>query len=170
MGSAEKKKPSKAHLGGRSTPSINRRGFGRVAAGIGAGVGAAAMLPGSGVFGSPLERKASPNEKSPAELVTPAAKKVIDKGLSFLVRSQVKTGRMRGAFGNNGMAAGVATASLGGLALMCGGHAPGQGPYGRAIDLCTEYVLNNVRDTGYIATRDGRSCLLYTSPSPRDRG
>jgi len=38
---------------------------------------------------------------------------------------------------------------------MCGGHAPGQGPYGRAIDMCTEYVLNNVRDTGYIATRDG---------------
>ena len=127
--------------------SISRRSFGRVAAAIGASVGVSS-LPGSLVYGTPLDRKASPNEKSPAELVTPAAKKAIDKALGYLVRSQIKTGRKRGAFGSNGYAAGVATASLGGLALMCGGHAPGQGPYGRAIDMCT--------------------CLLYTSPSPRD--
>ncbi len=136
--------------------SISRRSFGRVAAAIGASVGVSS-LPGSLVYGTPLDRKASPNEKSPAELVTPAAKKAIDKALGYLVRSQIKTGRKRGAFGSNGYAAGVATASLGGLALMCGGHAPGQGPYGRAIDMCTEYVLNNVRDTGYIATRGGGS-------------
>ena len=158
MDNGDKKKPSNDSLEIRSAvPSINRRRFGKIVTGVGAGLGAAALLPGSSALASPWERKASPNEKSPAELVTPKTKKAIEKGLSFLVRSQVKTGRKRGAFGTTGMSAGVATASLGGLALMCGGHAPGQGPYGRAIDLCTEYVLKNVRDTGYIATRDGGS-------------
>ena len=158
MDSAERKNPSNDSLEGRpAAPSINRRRFGQIATGVGAGLGVAALLPGSQAFGSPRERKASPNEKSPAELVTPRTKKAIEKGLGFLARSQVKTGRKRGAFGSTGMSAGVATASLGGLAMMCGGHSPGQGPYGRAIDMATEYVLKNVRDTGYIATRDGRT-------------
>lgn len=147
------KSPSEVRPGARS---ISRRSFGRIAAGAGVGIGAASWSASS-AFANPLDRKASPNEKSPSELVTPAAKKAIDRALSYLVRSQVKTGRKRGAFATNGMSAGVATASLGGLALMCGGHAPGQGPYGRAIDMCTEYVMKNVRDTGYIATRDGGS-------------
>ena len=132
---------------------LSRRTFNQVAAGI----GAASLIPAIAGSAWGRDRKASANEKSPAELVTAPAKKAIERGLSYLLRSQVKTGRKRGAFGNNGMAAGVATASLGGLAMMCGGHAPGQGPYGRAIDLATEYVLANVRDTGYIATRDGGS-------------
>ncbi len=104
---------------------MNRRNFGRATAGL----GLASLLP-LGICGSPamaLDRKPSPNEKSPAELVTPAAKKSIDRGLNFLIRNQVKAGRNRGAFGNNGISSGVATASLGGLAMMCAGHAPGQG-------------------------------------------
>ncbi len=159
MHDAEKMKTPIASLKANSVytagPSIDRRAFGRIAAGIGAGVGAAALV--SGAIASPLmapDRKASPNEKSPAELVTAEAKRAIDKGLGFLIRNQVKSGPKRGAFGKTGMPVGVATASLGGLALMCAGHAPGQGPYGRAIDMCVEYVLANVRDTGYIATRD----------------
>lgn len=131
---------------------MNRRNFGRAAAGLGLASLVPLGLSGSTVFGR--DRKPSPNEKSPAELVTPAAKKAIDKGLNFLIRSQVKAGRNRGAFGNNGISSGVATASLGGLAMMCAGHAPGQGPFGKAIDLCTEFVLANVRDTGYISKRD----------------
>ena len=95
-----------------------------------------------------LDREASPNEKTPAELITPAGQKAIDRGLKYLVDTQIKTGRNRGAMATAGMAAGVATASLTGLALMCGGYAPGMGPYGKAIDMAT--------------------CLLYTSPSPRD--
>lgn len=132
---------------------VSRRTFGQVTSGL-AATSLVSTLSGSAAG---FDRKASPNEKSPAELVTAPTKKAIEKGLSYLLRSQVKTGRKRGAFGNNGMAAGVATASLGGLAMMCGGHAPGQGPYGRSIDLATEYVLGNVRDSGYIATRDGGS-------------
>ena len=98
-----------------------------------------------------LDREASPNEKTPAELITPAGQKAIDRGLKYLVDTQIKTGPNRGAMATTGMAAGVATASLAGLALMCGGFAPGMGPYGKAIDMATEYVLSHVRNTGYIA-------------------
>ena len=136
---------------------MDRRKFNRLAVAFGLSSAAPIGFGGSKAWAeSPrLDRKDSKDEKSPAELVTAPAKKAIDKGLSFLLRSQIKTGRNRGAFSNSGISPGVATASLGGLAMMCGGHAPGQGPYGKAIDMCTEYVMKNVRNTGYIATRDG---------------
>jgi len=79
-----------------------------------------------------LDREASPNEKTPAELITPAGQKAIDRGLKYLVDTQIKTGPNRGAMATTGMAAGVATASL-------------------AVDMATEYVLSHVRNTGYIA-------------------
>ena len=140
---------------------LDRRSFNRFA--VAAGLSAAAPL-GFGASAGRVwaetprrDRKDGQDEKSPAELVTAPARKAIDKGLSFLLRNQVKSGRNRGAFGNSAMSAGVATASLGGLAMMCGGHAPGQGAYGKAIDMCAEFVMKNVRNTGYIATRDGGS-------------
>ena len=40
-----------------------------------------------------LDREASPNEKTPAELITPAGQKAIDRGLKYLVDTQIKTGR-----------------------------------------------------------------------------
>jgi hypothetical protein len=130
----------------------NRRQFQQIAMALGAG---AALLPGAGLaWAKPLDRKPSPNEKSPAELITPETRRVIDRGLAYLLRSQVKQGRNRGAFGNSGLPAGVATASLGGLAMMCAGHAPGEGQFGKSIDLCVEFVLSNVRETGYIAMDD----------------
>lgn len=142
---------------------MNRREFSRLAAGS-----ALAALPvgfaGVSLAGSSAlarDRKGSPNEKSPAELVTPATKKAIDKGLNFLLRKQIKTGRQRGAFANSGMSAGVATTSLGGLAMMCGGHAPGIGPFGKAIDMCTEFVMNNTRESGYIAITNGARETMY---------
>ncbi len=130
---------------------LSRRNFGRIAA----GVGAAACLPNL-MAGKALgyDRKASPNEKTPAQLITPATKRAIDKGLAYLQRTQIKSGRNRGAFGNSGMTAGVATAAMAGLGLMCGGHAPGEGKYGKTVDMAVEFVLKNVRDTGYIARKD----------------
>ena len=103
---------------------------------------------------NPRDRKNSTGEKSPAELLTPQAKRTIEKGLSFLRQRQVKSGRNQGAFGNSGLSSGVATCSLGGLALMCGGHAPGFGKFGKTIDNCIEFVLRNVQNTGFIAKTD----------------
>ena len=131
-------------------PRLSRRAFNSLAIGTGLSAG---FLPVSGLMAAP-DRKASLNEKGPAELVTPKAQVAIERALAFLLRSQVKSGRNRGAFGNSGMSAGVATASLGGLAMMCGGHSPGMGKYGKAVDLAVDFVLSQVRDTGYIARKD----------------
>lgn len=134
---------------------ISRRKFGRLAVGL--GVAAATQTSGWTGVAAALDRTASPNEKTPAELITPETRRAIDRGLAYLLRSQVKSGRRRGAFSNSGLASGVATCSMGGLALMAAGHSPGEGRFGKAIDLCVEYVLSNVRDTGYIAVQDNGS-------------
>ncbi len=135
----------------------SRRGFHKsaVAAGL-----AAMMSPvlSTSAFG---DRKNSEDEKSPAELITPAAQATIDKSLAYLLRNQVKSGRNRGAFGNGGYSGGVATASLAGLSMMCAGHAPGQGKFGKAIDHCIDFVLKNVRDTGYIAKSENSNENMY---------
>jgi len=115
------------------------------------------ILPNVGVNGlAYADRKVDPNEKSPAELITPNAQRAIDRGLAFLARRQIKSGRNRGAFGTSGYSAGVATCSLGGLAYMCGGNPPGEGKYGKNVNHCIEYVLANVRDSGFIALKDNR--------------
>ena len=127
---------------------LTRRYFNRAAAAAGLSM----MLPGS-VAGA-WDRKNSGKEKSPAQLVTPETKKAVDRALNYLKQRQVKSGRNRGGFSNKGLASGVATTSLGGLAFMCGGNAPGFGKYGKVIDLCVEFVLKNVADNGYISKKD----------------
>lgn len=121
------------------------------AVGLGLPLACAGGLSAGSVW---ADRKASPNEKSPAELMTEETLAAIEKAHQYLVRKQVRDGKFRGAFGNNGYAAGVATTSLAGLSFMAGGSVPGDGKYGRNVDLCAEYVSNNVRDTGYIALAD----------------
>ena len=130
---------------------FDRRSFSRLALALGCAPAIPAVVPGIAVS---RDRDSSKNEKSPADLITPEARATIERGLRFLYGRQVKSGRNRGAFGNSGLSAGVATCSLSGLAFMCGEHAPGFGKYGKTIDLCVEFILKNVRDTGYIARRD----------------
>jgi hypothetical protein len=154
--SEERKANTRSQNSGYFRP--DRRTFHRLAAAWAVSpLAGATLAPKTSAAGAIPDRTDSTNEKTPAQLITNATQRSIDKGLSYLKRAQVKSGRNRGAFANSGLAGGVATASLGGLAMMCGGHAPGQGPYGKAIDLCVEYVLKNTRDTGYIAVSDNGS-------------
>ena len=132
-----------------------------VAAGGASGLSAATDPVAASTSTAARDRKYSTNEKSPAELMTPATNKAIDRGLNYLLRSQITTGRNRGAFAASGLQSGVATASLGGLAMMCGGYAPGFGKFGKAIDNATQFVMNNVQDTGYISRRDLPSERMY---------
>ena len=131
--------------------SVSRRKFTAVAL---SGLAAAASTSLKPAQCMALDRENSSLEKSAAELVTKGAKRSIDRALSYLVNRQVKSGRNRGAFGNSGLSSGVATCSLGGLALMCGGHAPGFGKYGKAVDSCVEFILRNVNNEGYISKSD----------------
>jgi len=73
------------------------------------------------------QRKDDPNEAEPDKLVDAKTKKAIERGLKFLARKQIKTGNVKGGFGQGGYAGGVATCGLGGLAFMCNGSAPGEG-------------------------------------------
>ncbi len=127
--------------------NLNRREFGIGAATL----GSALSLPNMAM----AQRKDAANEKTPDELVTPAAKRAIERGLKILDRRQVKTGRDVGSFGRGGYAGGVAVCGLAGLAFMCSGSAPGDGPYGKNIDKCVDFIMANTRDTGYIARING---------------
>jgi hypothetical protein len=86
-----------------------------------------------------------------ANLLTPQTQRAIDRALAWLARRQLLSGRGEGAFGYGGYAGGVAVCSLSGLAFMCSGSSPGQGPFGRAINRCIQFVSSCVQDTGYIA-------------------
>src|SRR5262245_29124611 len=70
------------------------------------------------------------------DVVTPETRQAIERGLAWLARRQVVSGREEGAFGHGGYAGGVAVGSLGGLAFMMSGNPPGQGPFGKPIDRC----------------------------------
>lgn len=86
-----------------------------------------------------------------ADYFTPEVQRAVDKGLSWLGKRQIQSGRMKGAFGQGGYPGGVAVCSLAGLAMMCSGNPPGQGPLGKQIDRCAEFLCSCVQESGYIS-------------------
>ncbi len=101
-------------------------------------------------------RQDEPKEriKSVDELVSAKTRSVIGQGLRYLASNQIGEGRSKGAFGNSGYAAGVAVTALSGLAFLCSGSTPVSGPYRANIRACTDFILRNVRDSGYISEND----------------
>ncbi len=136
------------HKSKNGDSSLNRRQFLNRTATTAAGASALAMSARS------WAETPTSNEKSPAQLIDGKTQRAIDRGLSHLARRQVKSGHNRGAFGTSGYAAGVATCSLSGLAMMCGGSSPAEGKYGGHVERCVEFILRNVRSSGYIARVD----------------
>lgn len=92
--------------------------------------------------------------KSVDELVSIKTRGVISQGLRYLASNQIGEGRSKGAFGTTGYAAGVAVTALSGLAFLCSGSTPVSGPYRANIRACTDFILRNVRESGYIAEND----------------
>ena len=102
------------------------------------------------------DRPYDPNEKTPDELITPRTERALERGLAYLHRKQIKSGESKGSFGRSGRANGVAVTGLGGLAFMCNGSAPNDGPYGKDVERCIEFMLNNTNREGYISRINGR--------------
>jgi hypothetical protein len=97
------------------------------------------------LYGQDMVAKAADN------LITPVAQQAIDRGLAWLAKRQILSGRSEGAFGHAGYSGGVAVASLAGLAFMMSGNPPAQGPLGKHIDRCTKFLTANVQENGYIS-------------------
>lgn len=95
------------------------------------------------------------------ELVTVETTAAIERGLRFLANRQITSGQYRGAFGTGGYAIGPAVTALAGLAFMCNGSTPYDGPYEANIRRCTEYLLRNTSERGYITVDSNQRSNMY---------
>jgi hypothetical protein len=75
--------------------------------------------------------------------------KAIDRALGFLHNTQNKTDGSWTA-GRSGKHMGVTGLSV--MAFLAAGHVPGEGKYGKAIDLGVQWVLKNQQPNGLLAT------------------
>ena len=111
---------------------LSRRAFLRSSAVLGTGAGVAL-----------LTHAADNGPKSTDDFVTADTQAAIDHGLNYLVtRLQGNDGSFsdgRNNAGNTGITA------LAALALMCGGHHPGRGKYGKAVAKAAEFVIGRGR-------------------------
>ena len=101
------------------------------------------------------------NHSSTEDKVTPETQSAIAQGLRFLKSRQVRTGKFAGAFGVSGYASGTAVTALAGLAFMCSGSTPYDGPFASAIQKCTDFLLRNTSDRGYIASPGNEKSNMY---------
>src|SRR5262245_15478862 len=96
-----------------------------------------------------------------AEVITPKTQEAIDRGLTWLGKRQMLSGANEGAFGHGGYQGGVAVCSLSGLAFMCSGSPPGQGPFGKQIDRCVKFITKCVQESGYISQPNSGQDNMY---------
>jgi prenyltransferase beta subunit len=80
--------------------------------------------------------------------ITPAQKQSVQLGLDHLASRQ----RTDGSFGAS-QRGDVGITALAGLAFMSAGNLPGRGKYGRNVERCLEFILNNCEESGLIASQ-----------------
>ncbi len=85
-------------------------------------------------------------EKTAVEMITPAAERSIEQGITWLVARQHDDG----SFGSGAYRGNVAVTALCGMSLLAGGSTPGRGPYGEQVNRCVDYLLANTEQSGYI--------------------
>ncbi|MCA9212911.1 MAG: prenyltransferase [Planctomycetales bacterium] len=100
-------------------------------------------------FGLPAATvQAQPNSGRPQSHITPAAQQSIDSGLEYLAGLQ----REEGSFGASDFSRNVGVVSLAGIAWLCHGSTPLRGIYASNTRRCLSYLLDNVRNDGFIRT------------------
>ncbi len=99
-----------------------------------------------------------------AEMLAPASD-TITKGLAFLAESQADDGSFGGPAAAMGMGRNPAIVGLSGMAFLGSGSTPGRGPYGRNIDACVQFLLDNMQESGFISPADG----AFARPDVRPR-
>jgi hypothetical protein len=80
--------------------------------------------------------------------ITPQSEAALERGLEWLARNQ-------GPEGNWG-SSDLGLVSMGALAFMSAGHAPGRGKYGKELDKALEYVVSRAKPSGLLNIADGQ--------------
>ena len=94
--------------------------------------------------------------------------RVVVRGLDWLVRKQSR----RGSWSANEGRYPTAMTALAGTAMLMEGSTTTQGLYADSVRQAVDYLVGRSRGNGLIGDPKGDdryTCLLYTSPSPRDR-
>lgn len=110
--------------------------------------GAILGLAGGGMIWRTLAQEGNPA----AGMITPVTQRAIDQSLQWLSRQQ----HQDGSFGTGQYHGNVAVTSLGGLALMAGGHQPGRGVYGDNVTRAVRYILRceDANERGFLNNRN----------------
>jgi hypothetical protein len=80
--------------------------------------------------------------------ITPGSEAALERGLAWLAKNQ----GMEGSWGSNDLG----LVSMGALAFMSAGHAPGRGRYGRELDKALEFVISRSRPSGLLNISDAQ--------------
>src|SRR5947208_16974665 len=72
----------------------------------------------------------------------------LERGLAWLAKNQ----GVEGSWGSNDLG----LVSMGALAFMSAGHAPGRGRYGRELDQALEFVVSRSRPSGLLNISDAQ--------------
>lgn len=117
---------------------------------------------------APCLRPLTADEVSPSRnLVDARTLEAVEAGFRFLVRTQNPDGSWSSnagkkinesyrVFDEGRGVHHVGVTSLGILAFLAGGHIPGRGPYGDVLDRAVRFVMDQVQDSGYIASNRTR--------------
>jgi hypothetical protein len=119
-----------------------------------------AVLAGLLLVAAPGPTAADPAGHEP--LVDARTQRAIELGTRYLMRQQLEDGawpsdagkkinERYAVFENGRSVPHVGVTSLAILALLAGGHMPGRGPYGRAMDRGIDFIFTQVQPQGYIA-------------------
>ncbi len=115
------------------------------------------MLGGFSVVGAPSASNSPAVESessrlSPStQLITPEIQQSIQKGLRFLEKRQLNSGKIGGSYP-------IAETSLATLAFLASGSTPSRGPYRKTIRRGTGYVFSQARGrNAYFASSSGKS-------------
>ncbi len=85
---------------------------------------------------------------APLAEITPPVRQSVRKALEWLAAQQAADGSFGGG-GHYGRHVGIT--GLAGMAFMSGGHVPGRGQYGAAVDGCLQFILANSSESGLLA-------------------
>ncbi len=100
-------------------------------------------------------------------LITPEAREAIERGTRFLLRTQNADGSWTSdagkkinetyrPFEGGVRVPHVGVTALASLALLAGGHLPGRGPKGEALDRAVDFLLAQVQPSGYVSAHHTR--------------